>query len=96
MPALPDSTTIRAAAREAAGISELREGQEDAIRAVLGEERHDLLLLRFRLGGAAAAATRVAGRERERRRAVAVLARGVGAACEQRTGGLNMPLAGRV
>ena len=35
MPAPRDRTAIRAAAREAAGISELREGQEDAIRAVL-------------------------------------------------------------
>jgi ATP-dependent DNA helicase RecQ len=35
MPARRDRTTIRAAAREAAGISELREGQEDAILAVL-------------------------------------------------------------
>jgi ATP-dependent DNA helicase RecQ len=31
----PTGTAIRAAAREAAGISELREGQEEAIRAVL-------------------------------------------------------------
>jgi ATP-dependent DNA helicase RecQ len=35
MPARTDARSIRAAAREAAGISELRSGQEEAIRAIL-------------------------------------------------------------